>query len=146
PSTLRGQMDQAERSGRAAETDMDEAEKAIRVLEVDRAANALESAKKRLAGPYMAKYPEHDLLKRRLDRDQGQLEAARAEVRRRELERAVAVQRQALDVSYARLTKAIEAMHIESAAKSEIEAARDALKDTRGKLEDGVDLEKRDQK
>jgi hypothetical protein len=139
-------MDQAERSGRAAEVDLDEAEKAIRALEVDHAASSLTSARKRLSDPYMAKYPEHDMLKRRLDRDDEQLVAARAEVKKRELERAVAAQKQTLDVSFAHVSEALEALHRDTAARAEIEAAHDALKDAKEKLDAGSELEKQDAK
>jgi hypothetical protein len=146
PSSLRGQMDQAEKVSGKAEADLEEAERAIRKLEVARAEESLKSARDRLADPNISKYPEHQILKDRLKRDEEQLVGARAELKKQELERAVLAQRQAVEKSWARAEKAVELVRPEDGKAGEIDDARDALKDVRAKLEDGVELEKQDAK
>jgi hypothetical protein len=145
PSTLRGQMDQAERQGQKADEDMDQAEKAIKALDVDKADTALKSARARLQDPNMAKYPEHKMLDDRLKRDTDKLEAAREEVRKRELERAVAAKKAEIDVAWSKVEPALEAAGAETAVAADIEAARTVLKDVKDKLDAGADLEKRDE-
>src|SRR5262249_52755846 len=139
-------MQHAENQGRAAEDLLDEADKRLDALEAERAAKLIAEAREKLGDKDIAKYPEHAMLRDRLKQSEGRLEKVRAELAKRELERAVLEQRQLVETALARLEKAMEAVRAPEVSESQLREARDAADDLKDKIANGVKLEEKDKK
>jgi hypothetical protein len=144
PQTLRGTMDNAERSAQEAENALDEAEKRMDALDAEGAASSLDDAQEKLSDPNISKYPEHGMLKERLAENRKRLDSVKKEIAKRELEKAVQGARQLLEAASARLTAAIEAMKKPSASRAQVEEVEDAEKDLADRIGDARDVETKD--
>jgi len=145
PNTLRAEMDRAEDSARRAEGALDEADRRMDALDREGAEEAISEARKHLADPQITKYPEHGILKERLAAAESRLEEVKGEIVRRDLERAVLAERQRLDEAAERLEAAVEAMRRPSAAKDELDGAREAAAELEERLEGASELAAKDE-
>lgn len=143
-ASLRENMDSAETAGRQAENALDEADKRMDRLDVEGAESALSDAREKLADPNITKYPEHSLLKDRLASGRTRLETVRAELAKRELEKAVLAARQTLEAASARLDAALESLKKPSATKATVGEVEEAEKDLAEKIGDAREVETKD--
>ena len=144
PTTLHAQMDHAETQGREAEARLDEAEKALDVLDADRAEKLIDDARDYLRDPSITKYPEHSMLKERVHKDENRLLEARKEIAKRELERRVLERRQKIEVASNGFESVIAAALRPDVTAVSIEAAREKGEDVDEVLKDNTELDAKD--
>lgn len=141
PQKLQARMDDAEAQARKAELALDAADRAMEALEPDKASLLLTEARERLADPNITKYPEHSILRERLKKTEARLPEVREARRQREIERAVAAQKDLLAPAEAKLEQAVAALQREDAGKPQLDEVRAVRDDLRAKLDAQISLE-----
>src|SRR5262245_27502538 len=103
-------MANAEKLAQKAEASLDEAEKAMTALEPDAAQSAITDTRKAMAETDFGYYPERELLKCRVSKDEQVLLRVRVEVAKRELERRLTKQKANVDKRLVELRSALEVL------------------------------------
>jgi hypothetical protein len=144
PKGLQARLINSEKRAGAADNALDEAEKAMKALEPDDAERALNEAKEALADPDIEYYPEREMIRDRLKRDEEFLPRVRAERERRDLELKVAERRKKIDEVFAEYRPAMAAMRKAGAEKDQVSKAVSLADDVEEELDDGKELEPKD--
>lgn len=132
PRTASERLKHAEERAMTAERALDKASAAIEALEPDQAESLVADAKGALADPDISAYPEHQLLRERLESAEKGVLAARIEVTRRDVERRVRERTAKVEEATKSLHAALEKLTTPQVGSGELRAARsavDALKD-----------------
>lgn len=136
----------AEEKSIGAERALLDANQAMDRLDADLAAEKLEQAKEALNTKVAAHHPDHSFQLRELESAEARLEQVRAEIERKRLEEAVAMQRAKVDELVARLETALEPLQAKETLeidKARIDQAIQARGAVLDQLSDGLPLEKR---
>jgi hypothetical protein len=144
PPSLKARLANAERRATEAERLLDEGEKDLRDLEPALAQDKLTDAQRAIEDPDFAYYPERELISQRLDAARKRLPAVRKAREERDLQQEVDARRAAVEQRLAVFEAAREGLTRKAIERAQVDAARetsDALFDA---IEDGKDLEGRD--
>jgi hypothetical protein len=144
PKSMRQRMNASEKLANQVDELLSKAEKAITDVDPPAVESALKDAKKVISDPDAQLYPEYEMLTGRLKDDEAKLPAVRKLREKKDLEAAVAKQRDKIEELVARVkkdTKALEDPNVESGSIDDLE---DAAKDLAGALKDGAELEAKD--
>lgn len=144
PKSMRQRMSTSEKLANEADELLSKAEKAMADAEPKVAEDLIKDAKKVVADPDAQLYPEYEMLTGRLKDDEARLPEVRKLREKKDLEAAVAKQREKVEEQVARVTKARKALEDPNVDKGPIDELDDAAKDLAGVLKDGTELEPKD--
>lgn len=137
PRTASERLRHAEERALTAERALDKASAAIERLEPDQAESLVADAKGALADPDITAYPEHQLLRERVESAEKAVLAARVEVARRDTERRVKERTAKVQEAAKALQVALEKLSTPRVGASEVKGARGAVDE----LKDALDVD-----
>lgn len=144
PRSMQARIASGERKSERASTLLDEAERAMRELEPDRAEARLREAENLLSDKDVELYPESELLRARLTEVRGRLAPSREERARQDLQKEVQRRREEVDRALADLRSALPELERKDAGRAQVDHVRDASRRVEQRVEDGKGLEAKD--
>ena len=126
PKSMNARMASGERLCDRASAELDDAEKALADLEVERAEQRLGAAKEALANPDIAIYPEADSVQDRYRELEAKIAPARAERERRAIGGRVEARRAVISKSVTAFRKALAELDRRAGDRAALGAVRDA--------------------
>jgi hypothetical protein len=141
PKNLKERTRHGEKLSDEASSLLDEAEKALRNLDADRAEAELKDAQKLLSQPDIELSPESEMLESRYTELKARIGPTREEKARKDLDAAVDKQRDSLMQAMNEVSTAIEALDRKDAGPAQVKAVLEAVDHTRDRLKEGKKLE-----
>lgn len=143
--TGRERMDYAEKQAMEAERALDSADHALEALDPDEAEPLIREAKSALKVPEIIAYPDHDLLKERVELAERRLLDVRAELERRKVQERIAERKALVEEAREKLKGAMEATRAPVVTASEIADAKEAITKVHQTLDQGYELASKDE-
>ncbi|MBI5548595.1 MAG: hypothetical protein HY901_32325 [Deltaproteobacteria bacterium] len=137
-------MIHGERLALDAEERLDRADKRLAELEPDAAEPLIDKAQDLLAHPDVGYYPERHMLNQRLLGARTRLPAARAEKKKRDLQKLVDEQKREVELALAELERAMSELNPSVPVREHVKGARKAMESLAEKIGDGRELEPQD--
>ena len=144
PRTAAERLRHAEERAITAERALDKASAAIDRLEPDQAESLVADAKGALADPDIAAYPEHQLLRERVESAEKAVLAARVEVARRDTERRVKERTAKVQEAMSALKASLEKLSTPRVGPSDVRAAQGSVAELKEALDVDDDRVKND--
>ncbi len=144
PRTASERLKHAEERAMTAERALDKATAAIEALEPDKAESLVADAKGALADPDISAYPEHQLLRERVESAEKGVLATRVELTRRDVERRVRARTAKVKEATTALQAALEKLATPQVGSSEVRGARSAVDELKEALDVDDDPVKND--
>lgn len=141
PKSLKDRTRHGEKLTDEASELLDEAERALRNMNPDRAESPLKHAQTLLSHPDIELSPESGMLQSRLAELKARVGPAREEKARREFEAAVDKQRDAIVMAMLDVSNAVEAIDRKDPSLEQHQTLLDAIERTRAKLKEGKKFE-----